>query len=123
MQRPTTRFVPAKTDEQLDLQALHRVRSRLVSERTAVINQIRCFLLESGIVQDEVTTCTVLLRRGDWRYLHWSRRALFRALRHRTRSSFCLTVEVSAAFDLSTRFSLDNSGTYLCVLYTFRPLH
>jgi chemotaxis methyl-accepting protein methylase len=35
VQRPTTRFVPAKTNEQLDLQALHRVRSRLVSERTA----------------------------------------------------------------------------------------
>jgi transposase len=34
VQRPTTRFVPVKTDEQLDLQALHRVRSRLVSERT-----------------------------------------------------------------------------------------
>jgi transposase len=50
VQRPTTRFVPAKTDEQLDLQALHRVRSRLVSERTAVINQIRGFLLERGIV-------------------------------------------------------------------------
>ena len=44
VQRPTTRFVPAKTNEQLDLQALHRVRSRLVSERTAVINQIRSFL-------------------------------------------------------------------------------
>ena len=50
VQRPTTRFVPAKTDEQLDLQALHRVRSRLVSERTAVINQIRAFLLERGII-------------------------------------------------------------------------
>jgi transposase len=37
VQRPTTRFVPAKTNEQLDLQALHRVRSRLVSERTAVV--------------------------------------------------------------------------------------
>ena len=49
VQRPTTRFVPAKTNEQLDLQALHRVRSRLVSERTAVINQIRGFLLERGI--------------------------------------------------------------------------
>ena len=41
VQRPTTRFVPAKTNEQLDLQALHRVRSRLVSGRTAVINQIQ----------------------------------------------------------------------------------
>ena len=50
VQRPTTRFVPAKTNEQLDLQALHRVRSRLVSERTAVINQIRGFLLERGIM-------------------------------------------------------------------------
>ena len=50
VQRPTTRFVPAKTNEQLDLQALHRVRSRLVSERTAVINQIPGFLLERGII-------------------------------------------------------------------------
>jgi len=50
VQRPTTRFVPAKTNEQLDLQALHRVRSRLVGERTAVINQIRGFLLERGIM-------------------------------------------------------------------------
>jgi transposase len=50
VQRPTTRFVPVKTDEQLELQALHRVRSRIVSERTAVINQIRGFLLERGII-------------------------------------------------------------------------
>jgi transposase len=49
VQRPSTRFVPVKTDNQLDLQALHRVRSRLISERTAVINQIRGFLLERGI--------------------------------------------------------------------------
>ena len=48
-QRPSTRFVPVKTDDQLDLQALHRVRSRLISERTAVINQIRSFLLERVI--------------------------------------------------------------------------
>jgi hypothetical protein len=41
VQRPSTRFVPVKTDDQLDLQALHRVRSHLISERTAVINQIR----------------------------------------------------------------------------------
>jgi transposase len=47
--RPTMRFVPTKTVEQLDLQALHRVRSRLVSDRTAVVNQIRAFLLERGI--------------------------------------------------------------------------
>jgi transposase len=44
------RFVPIKTDDQLDLQAIHRVRDRLVSRRTAVINQIRAFLLERGMV-------------------------------------------------------------------------
>ena len=47
--RPTMRFVPIKTDEQLDLQSLHRVRERWVKRRTAVINQIRGLLLERGI--------------------------------------------------------------------------
>jgi len=47
--RENMRFVPIKTDDQLDLQALHRVRDRLVQRRTAVINQIRGFLLERGI--------------------------------------------------------------------------
>ena len=49
VQRPSIRCVPVKTDDQLDLQSLHRVRSRLVGQRTAVINQIRSFLLERGI--------------------------------------------------------------------------
>ena len=49
VQRPSTLCVPIKTDDQLDLQALHRVRSRLIGDRTAVINQIRGFLLEHGI--------------------------------------------------------------------------
>ncbi len=49
VQRPTMKFVAVKTSDQLDLQALHRVRERLVSERTGVINQIRAFLLERGI--------------------------------------------------------------------------
>ena len=40
VQRPTMRFVALKSIEQLDLQSLHRVRSRLVGQRTAVINQI-----------------------------------------------------------------------------------
>jgi transposase len=49
VQRPTMKFVATKTAEQLDLQALHRVRERLVSQRTGIINQIRAFLLERGI--------------------------------------------------------------------------
>ncbi|MCP5075000.1 MAG: IS110 family transposase [Rhodobacteraceae bacterium] len=47
--RPNLRCVPEKTQDQLDLQAMHRVRSRLVSRRTATINQIRAFLIEQGI--------------------------------------------------------------------------
>jgi transposase len=43
------KFVATKTTDQLDLQALHRVRERLVSQRTGIINQIRAFLLERGI--------------------------------------------------------------------------
>ena len=43
------KFVATKTVEQLDLQGLHRVRERLVCQRTSVINQIRAFLLECGI--------------------------------------------------------------------------
>src|SRR6202022_715955 len=49
VQRPTMRFVATKTAEQLDLQALHRVRSRLIGERTATVNEIRAFLLDRGI--------------------------------------------------------------------------
>ncbi len=48
--RQDMRFVPIKTDDQLDLQAIHRVRDRLISRRTAVINQLRAFLLERGMV-------------------------------------------------------------------------
>ena len=44
------RFVPIKTEEQLDVQATHRVRDRLVQRRTALINEIRGFLLERGII-------------------------------------------------------------------------
>ena len=49
VQRPTMKFVATKSAEQLDLQALHRVRERLVGQRTSIINQIRAFLLERGV--------------------------------------------------------------------------
>jgi transposase len=47
--RPNLRVVREKTQNELDLQAYHRIRSRLVSRRTATINQIRAFLIEQGI--------------------------------------------------------------------------
>jgi transposase len=91
VQRPTMKFVATKTADQLDLQALHRVRERLVSQRTGIINQIRAFLLERGVAIRQgrrflrvelpgilATRTDVLSPRmlrvieelaGDWRYL------------------------------------------------------
>jgi transposase len=48
--RPTMRFVELKSQDQLDMQALHRSRDRLVGERTALSNQLRANLLERGMV-------------------------------------------------------------------------
>jgi transposase len=48
--RPSMRFVPVKSAEQLAVQALHRIRSRLVADRTRLTNQIRGLLGEHGIV-------------------------------------------------------------------------
>src|SRR6201984_177493 len=86
--RPNLRVVKEKSQDQLDLQACHRVRSRLVCRRTATINQIRAFLIEQGIAvrtgpralrnslfailenrKDEISPRTATLIRGlyeDW---------------------------------------------------------
>jgi len=48
--RPHMRLVPLKTVESQDIQALHRLRSRLIKERTALVNQVRGLLAERGIV-------------------------------------------------------------------------
>lgn len=48
--RPTMRFVNLKSEDQLDMQSLHRARDRLVGERTALINQMRALLLERGLI-------------------------------------------------------------------------
>jgi transposase len=48
--RPNMRFVAIKTIEQQDIQAVHRIRSGLVQQRTAKVNQIRGLLAEYGIV-------------------------------------------------------------------------
>ena len=89
--RPTMRFVELKTQEQLDIQTLHRVRSRLVAERRSLTNQLRAILLERGtifpvgrrklelgidaLLADEDTTLSPRLRqlvaelRAEWREL------------------------------------------------------
>jgi transposase len=48
--RPTMRFVAMKSEAQLDMQTLHRVRDQLVGNRTSLMNQIRSLLLERGHV-------------------------------------------------------------------------
>lgn len=48
--RPRMRFVPRKSQEQADIQALHRVRQGFVRRRTATINQARALLAENGLV-------------------------------------------------------------------------
>lgn len=48
--RPSMRFVPPKSSEQLEIQAVHRIRQRLVSNRTRLVNQIQGLLAEHGIV-------------------------------------------------------------------------
>jgi transposase len=48
--RPTMRFVPLKSLEQQDLQTLHRVRERLIVQRTSLINHARGLLAEYGLV-------------------------------------------------------------------------
>ena len=61
--RPTMRFVALKSEEQLDMQTLHRVRDQLVGERTSLMNQIRSLLLERGhiVPQGAPSWCLALL--------------------------------------------------------------
>jgi transposase len=85
VQRPTMKFVATKTAEQLDLQALHRVRERLVSQRTGIINQIRAFMLECPRVP--VSTCAGLSAPNAITFMrYWSptkRSAVLSRRRHR----------------------------------------
>lgn len=48
--RPDMRFVPIKSVAQQEIQAIHRIRSLLIKNRTALVNQIRGLLAEQGIV-------------------------------------------------------------------------
>ena len=54
--RPTMRFVPIKRVEQQDLQALHRIRERLIKARTALVNEIRGLLSEDGMILPQSLT-------------------------------------------------------------------
>jgi transposase len=55
--RPGMRFVPVKTVEQQNIQALHRIRSELVRQRTAKVNQTRGLLAEYGLIVGKGVAC------------------------------------------------------------------
>lgn len=57
--RPTMRFVAVKTVDQQAMQSLHRIRSRLVRVRTALVNEIRGTLAEFGVVIDSLGVSAV----------------------------------------------------------------
>src|SRR5579862_2538954 len=68
--RPTMRFVTLKSEEQLDMQTLHRARDRAVGERTSLMNQLRAVLLERGVTVPQGraklrTRVTELLQQGS----------------------------------------------------------
>ena len=65
--RPTMRFVELKSHEQLDVQSLHRVRDRLVGERTALLNQLRGVLMERGITVAQASQVGTGTRRDTGR--------------------------------------------------------
>lgn len=92
--RPTMRFVELKSQEQLDVQSLHRVRSRLVGARTTLVNQMRALLFERGITiaqgrrkfekaLDGMLSDEALLAPGRLRDLLLDMRAEWSALDHR----------------------------------------
>jgi len=79
--RPTMRFVQPKTPDQQDIQLLHRVRTRLVSRRTSLSNQLRGLLAEYGIVINEginnVRKCTPTILEDVENGLSSTARAVF----------------------------------------------
>jgi transposase len=93
--RPTMRFVPINAEAQLDTQTLHRVRERLVGERTALVNQLRAVLFDRGIIiakgrpklsrwlREELPSAAGLSARIR-RLIRYGRRAVRRRRTHQT---------------------------------------
>src|SRR3954469_11924769 len=83
--RPTMRFVELKSEEQLDMQTLHRARDRLVGERTALINQLRASCLDARRPWHERSPGGLWAARTDrtadrdWRWYGWAPRPGVRA--------------------------------------------
>jgi transposase len=96
--RPSMRFVPIKTVAQPALQALHRVRERLMGGRTALVNAIRGLLAEDGIVLPPGVNAfrNALAAQLEAEHAKWTplRQALFGQL-----CAACKQVEAEVAYD------------------------
>lgn len=108
--RPDIRCVPLKNAEQLELQAVHRVRNRLITERTAIVNQMRALLLEHGIV---IPPGRKLFARELPRILEDAENGLtirLRALIDRLRNRWrLLDTEIDELTDLLKDYALESS--------------
>jgi transposase len=118
VQRSTMKFVATKTADQLDLQALHRVCERLVSQRTGIINQIRVFLLERGIaVRQGNASCEQNCHAFSPRHPTFSHRAWVRVIVALTEDWRRLDQRIdelsSAAIVICASYSCRQPGSHL----------
>jgi transposase len=117
--RPTMRFVELKREEQLDMQTLHRVRDRLVGERTALLNQLRAVLLERGISfpqgRQKLEQQLALMLEGED---DWSISPRMRALIEDMRAEWRELDRRISAFDdeFATRASSDDAARRLATI-------
>jgi len=77
--RPTMRFAAIKSEEQADLQALHRVRDQMIGTRTRLINQMRAFCLEYRSATETPASCSfripmICSSEKRLRFMSWSSR-------------------------------------------------
>jgi transposase len=104
--RPQLRFVARKTVEQQDLQALHRIRSRLIGSRTQIGNQIRGLLAEYGIVLPQHLTqvrsaLPQLIDESETRLSDFAKRlfsSLYEELRALDQRILAMETEIDQAF-------------------------
>ncbi|MHA6692483.1 IS110 family RNA-guided transposase [Devosia sp. A449] len=117
--RPTMRFVELKSEEQLDMQILHRARDRLVAERTALINQLRAVLLERGITMPQgrkiLETGLAMLLRTDVASISPRTRVLIEDMQH----EWCELDRRITAFD--EEFKVYSRSDEACRLLTTIP--
>lgn len=83
-QRAHIRFVPVKSEHQQEITCLHRIRERLIKNKTALSNQIRGLLSEFGVVSPCGQTALFLMLSDVINNAQYSRRLqhMMREMKH-----------------------------------------